>query len=53
MVLVVQDMSFFRVEIGVGEAETAGLVLLQVSVSDGAVGLLRKPVDFDMILGSR
>src|SRR5262249_1965770 len=52
MVLIVQDMGLLRVKIGVGEAETPRLILLQVGVGDVAVGLLREPVDFDMILRS-
>jgi hypothetical protein len=45
-------MSLFGVKMGVGEAETPRLVLLQVGVGDVAVGLLRKPVHFDVILRS-
>jgi hypothetical protein len=53
MVLIVQNMSLLRIKMGVGEAETPGMVLLQVGVGDVAVWLLRKPVDFYTILGSR
>src|SRR2546427_10087801 len=45
-------MGLLRVKMGVRKTETARLVLLQVGVGDVGVGLLRKPVDFDVILGS-
>jgi hypothetical protein len=52
VILIVEDVGFLRIKMGVGEAETPRLILFQVSVGDVAVGLLRKPIDFDMILGS-
>ena len=52
MVLIVEMMGLLRVKMGVRKTETARLVLLQVGVGDVAVGLLRKPVDFDVILRS-
>jgi hypothetical protein len=52
MVLIVEHMGFLGVKIRVREAETSRLVLFQVGVGDVAVGLLRKPVDFYVILGS-
>src|SRR5262249_54061753 len=52
MILIVQNVRLLRVKMGVGEAKTARLILFQVSVGDVAVGLLRKPVDFDAILWS-
>ena len=52
MILIVENVGFFRVKMGVGEAETPRLILFQVGVGDVAVWLLRKPVDFDMILGA-
>src|SRR5438552_14742073 len=52
MVLIVKMMGLLRVKMGVRKTETARLVLLQVGVGDVAVGLLRKPVDFDVILRS-
>jgi hypothetical protein len=52
VILIVEHMGLLRVKMGVGEAETPRLILFQVSVGDVTVGLLRKPIDFDMILGS-
>jgi hypothetical protein len=52
MVLIVQNMGLLWVKMGIGEAETPGIVLLQVGVGDVAVWLFRKPVDLYAILGS-
>jgi hypothetical protein len=52
VILIVEHMGFLRVKIGVGKAETPRLILFQVSVGDVTVGLLRKPVDLDMIFGA-
>jgi hypothetical protein len=52
VILIVEDVGFLRIKMGVGKAKTPRLVLFQVSVGDVTVGLLRKPVDRDMILGS-
>jgi hypothetical protein len=52
VVLIVEHMGLLRVKMGVGEAETPRLIRFQVSVSDVAIGLLRKPIDLDVILGA-
>ena len=51
MVLVVEYVGFFRVEVGVGEPETPRVVLIKKLVVYVAVGLLREPVDFYLSLG--
>jgi hypothetical protein len=51
MVLVVQHMSLFRVEVCVGKEQSAGVILFQVFVPDVPVGLLGKPEHFDFVFG--
>ena len=51
VVLVVQHAGFLWVKVGVGEPETARLILLQVCAGDVAVRLLGEPVDFRLVLG--
>ena len=53
VVLVVENAGLFGVKMGVGEAQAAGVVLLQVLVGDVSVGLLGEPVDFRLVFGSR
>ena len=53
VVLVIEDAGLVGVEIGVGEPQAARVELLQVLVGHVAVGLLREPVDFGLVFGSR
>jgi hypothetical protein len=50
VILVVEHVGFRRIKIGVGKTQTPRLVLSQIRVRDVAIGLLRKPIDFDLIL---
>jgi len=52
MVLIVEHMGLLGVKMGIGEAETPGIILFQIGVGDVAVWLFRKPVDLYSILGS-
>ena len=51
MVLVVEYVGLFWVEVGVGEAEPPRVVSIKKLVVDVSVGLFREPVDFHLILG--
>ena len=53
VVLVVEDAGLVGIEIGIGESQASGVVLLQVLVANVSVGLLGEPVNFGLILGSR
>ena len=52
VVLVVENVGLLRVEVGVGEAQTPGIVLLQVLAGDVAVGLFREPVNLRLVRGA-
>jgi hypothetical protein len=52
MVLVVQHVGLLRIKMGVGKAETSRIVLVEVRIGNIPVGLLRKPIDLDLLCGS-
>ena len=50
VVLVVQNVSFKRIEIGVWEVQSPRLVVRQVFLGDVGIGLLRVKENFNLVL---
>ena len=52
VVLVVEYRRLLRVEIGVGKAKAARVVLFQVLIADVSVSLFGKPIDLGVLRGA-